>query len=556
VHNKLLRKLGFTVHAILPTTRLRIEDAVFRNIAKNMEREVGIKQLAKSEKQNKTLIEQNLKLLEESIENKDLSKLTEQEQKYYNVIQDYEKYARELTFIEPLGKVGKKFQELSNSSAALKWVFPFIRIAVNLTKEGVKHTPLYIGKKLVTREWSDLSHRQKTHLIRRAVVGSAVISGLLVAMENGKVEITGEGPRDRTKRELWLKSGYKPNHIYIGNTGIPYQNINPFNIILSVMGNISDYSKYDTKFNNEDNGILNKSSLILGKVADTFLSNTFMQGAQNLIRAFEDGDPNLISKVITSPLPNIGGIIRGFKGEYPVYEKATFWDYFQFKMGVGDLTQKTDLYGEPKESPYRRFFFQTSDKRADEIASYMLDNNINVGVPTRPNIKGVEATDEQFNEYLKKSGKYLQNNLSKYFTKIKTYDKDFQDEITKRISDISKEEAKKEIENPKYKSQADKIIKDEIKWRGDFYKVNTVLKKYDLNYSFSDEEKAKGKFDKERFKRLYIGGEYTDSKGYIKRTNGRINDLKQKKGQYKNMPTDQRRAELQTIIKAYSEVIQ
>jgi hypothetical protein len=458
IQNKLLRGTARIGHVVLPTTRLRIEDAFFRNVARNIEREAGVKKISSELKTDKNIVRDNLKILEESIKNetKDIKDLTDTEKRFFRTIEDYQKYARELTFVEPLGKTGNLFQRVTNSNAFLKWTFPFIRIATNLTKEGLKHTPYYIGKNIASGNWSNLSPRQKTTMVRRAVAGTSIMGGISYLQSQGKVEITGDGPVDKNKRELWLKAGYKPNHIYLKDKdgklqGIPYNNINPFGILLSVQGNISDYSKYDTKFNNEDNTIDQKVSLTLAKLGNTFLDQSFMWGAQSLVKSIEEGDANLLSKIITSPLPNIGGAIRGIEGDYTQYQRLSFWDNVNYKLGFSemglaeDLKPKIDISGQPKDIGYRRFPYQVSEVGENKVFKYILDNNIRLGVPGRPSKKGQPISDDEYDSYKKISGQALQTRLNKIYPLLVRMKPDKAEKLIRKIAEQEREKAKNKI---------------------------------------------------------------------------------------------------------------
>jgi hypothetical protein len=458
IQNKLLRGAARTGHAVLPTTRLRIEDAFFRNVARDIEREVGIKKISSELKTDKNIVRDNLETLEESIKNetRDIKDLTGTEKRFFRTIEDYQKYARELTFVEPLGKTGNLFQRVTNSNAFLKWTFPFIRIAVNLIKEGLKHTPYYIGKNIASGNWANLSPRQKTTMVRRAVAGTSIMGTLEYLQSQGKMEITGDGPEDKNKREQWLKAGYKPNHIYLKGkdgklVGHPYGNVNPFGILLSVRGNISDYSKYDTKFNSEDNTIDQRVSLALAKIGNTFLDQSFMWGAQSLVKSIEEGDANLLSKIITSPLPNIGGAIRGIEGDYTQYQRLSFWDNVNYKLGLSemdlaeDLKPKIDISGEPKDMGYRRFPYQVSEVGNNRVMKFIIDNNIKLGAPSRPSKKGQPISDDEYDSYKKISGQALQKKLDKMYHSLVRMKPDKAEKRIREIAEQEREKAKNKI---------------------------------------------------------------------------------------------------------------
>jgi hypothetical protein len=293
-------------------------------------------------------------------------------------------------------------------------------------------------------------------MVRRAVVGTSIMSTLEYLQSQGTVEITGDGPVDKNKREQWLKSGYKPNHIYFKGkdgklVGHPYSNENPFGILLSVRGNISDYSKYDTKFNSEDNTIDQRVSLALAKIGNTFLDQSFMWGAQSLVKSIEEGDANLLSKMVTSPLPNIGGAIRGIEGDYTQYQRLSFWDNVNYKLGLSemglaeDLKPKIDISGEPKDMGYRRFPYQVSEVGNNRVMKFILDNNIKLGVPGRPSKKGQPISDDEYDSYKKISGQALQTRLDKIYPLLTRMKPDKAEKLIRKIAEQEREKAKNKI---------------------------------------------------------------------------------------------------------------
>ena len=44
-------------------------------------------------------------------------------------------------------------------------------------------------------------------------------------------QLTGNGPADRGLKQNWINSGWKPNHMYIGNVGFDYSGLEPYNTI-------------------------------------------------------------------------------------------------------------------------------------------------------------------------------------------------------------------------------------------------------------------------------------------------------------------------------------
>ena len=55
-------------------------------------------------------------------------------------------------------------------------------------------------------------------------------------------ELTGNGPTDRQKRQMWLDAGWVPRSIKLGDVWVSYDAIEPFNQILTLIGDVGDNS--------------------------------------------------------------------------------------------------------------------------------------------------------------------------------------------------------------------------------------------------------------------------------------------------------------------------
>ena len=65
--------------------------------------------------------------------------------------------------------------------------------------------------------------------------------------------LTGNGPADRQQRKAWIDGGYKPRTITIGGVQVSYDSFEPFNLILSTIADIGDYSQLMGEEWTEDN---------------------------------------------------------------------------------------------------------------------------------------------------------------------------------------------------------------------------------------------------------------------------------------------------------------
>jgi hypothetical protein len=111
-------------------------------------------------------------------------------------------------------------------------VAPFIRIAANLMRQGVEHTPLGF----MTKAGLDPG-RLGQHARARAAVGSLTL--MPIAYYAGQGYITGAGPQDPGERAEWMASGKRPHSIYIPSRDewVNYQTWQPIGLPMAAIAN-------------------------------------------------------------------------------------------------------------------------------------------------------------------------------------------------------------------------------------------------------------------------------------------------------------------------------
>ena len=55
--------------------------------------------------------------------------------------------------------------------------------------------------------------------------------------------LTGNGPTDRQKRQMWIDAGWQPRSIKLGDVWVKYDSMEPFNQILSTIADVGDHSQ-------------------------------------------------------------------------------------------------------------------------------------------------------------------------------------------------------------------------------------------------------------------------------------------------------------------------
>ena len=200
---------------------------------------------------------------------------------------------------------------LNNAFEAMPWAKPFFlfaRTGVNGLALTAKHTPVF---NLFVKEWNDIAFANPNNLkglqkygietvedlanakalqAGRLAIGSSVISMAAMHFMNGN--LTGNGPADRQKRQFWINSGYKPRTITIGGVQVSYDSFEPFNLLLSTVADIGDYSQLMGEEWTEDQ--YQKLGLV---VAQAVSSKSYLAGIQQFVELFS-GQPGSWEKII------------------------------------------------------------------------------------------------------------------------------------------------------------------------------------------------------------------------------------------------------------------
>ena len=204
---------------------------------------------------------------------------------------------KEATLTTDLTGFSKGLNDVFEAAPWAKPFFLFARTGVNGLSLTAKHTP---GFNFLVKEWNDIAFADPSNLsglqkygietaedlanakalqVGRLAIGSSVISMAAMHFMNGG--LTGNGPADRQKRQAWIDAGYKPRTITIGGVQVGYDSFEPFNLILSTIADVGDYSQLMGEEWTEDQ--FQKLALV---VAQGISSKSYMAGIQQFVDLF------------------------------------------------------------------------------------------------------------------------------------------------------------------------------------------------------------------------------------------------------------------------------
>ena len=234
--------------------------------------------------------------------------------------QNVEFAKREVTLTQDLTGFSKGLNEVFNQTPWAKPFFLFARTGVNGLTLTAKHTP---GFNFLVKEWNDIAWANADNLASvhkyginsaeelanakalqggRLAIGSAVITMANMHFMNGG--LTGNGPTDRQKRQVWLDAGYVPRSINIGGVWVGYDSFEPFNQILSGVADIGDH--YELMGEEWTKDQFQKYALV---IAQAVASKSYLQGIQQFVDLFAGraGQQNrIIASIANNTIPLAG----------------------------------------------------------------------------------------------------------------------------------------------------------------------------------------------------------------------------------------------------------
>ena len=217
---------------------------------------------------------------------------------------------KEVTLTQDLKGFAANLNSVFQQNPWAKPFFLFARTGVNGLKLTAKHTP---GFNFLVREFNDIAYARpgqnldelskygiysdqdlinaKALQTGRLAMGSALVSMAAWAWMTGRM--TGNGPVDRQKRQVWMDAGYKPRTIFFGDVGVEYDSFEPFNQIMSMIADIGDASLLMGEEWTEDN--LLKVALLLSQGVT---SKSYLAGLQSFADLF-GGKPGQPARIIS-----------------------------------------------------------------------------------------------------------------------------------------------------------------------------------------------------------------------------------------------------------------
>jgi len=431
------------VRNAMPTSWLKFEDIVFKELAKGIQKTREAKSIMKDFGGDYDVV---IKAINNVMEGKTIGneKINTRLQKAVDGIEEYAKY---VTFQKDLGNVGTKFQSWLKSIKGSELIVPFVRTPANILKVGLQ--PLKVLKYLTKEQrakFNEMTPVEKRMEITRITAGALAYTVLYQLASNNVIDITGQGAEDKSKRDFMEKQGWKPNSIKIGDRYYSYQNIQPFNVGLGIVGNYLDGIKYNSKPKDNELEWYQKWSKTLAGFVATTTDQSFLSGLSELAKWQQTKNPYYLEGFVNSFILGILSIGKDFTTDTNAYDTKTVGEKLKSRTGLTDgLRPRINVFGEPEKSQGTGLPFTVippklgEQETPDGMSKLFLDNNVTISYPKKDMVKadGQKVSDEEYYDFVKESGQRIKKKLDENFELLKTMDSGtMNDEIDRVVNDI------------------------------------------------------------------------------------------------------------------------
>lgn len=325
------------------------------------------------------------------------------------------KAARVRTFQEELGKLGKDFMRLRSRTAALEFVFPFVRTPVNIIKEGLRRTPVG-GAEAVSRQ---MPAAERSMILGRTALSMSTVVLVSHLIREGK--ITGASPENRAERERLYNTGWRPYSIKIGDNYLSYGRLEPLATYLGIMADM------DEIFGKIDKHEYSKLAARVGTAVRNNITNkTFVTGMTDVINATTDPGRYgelAVRRWMTSLVPGsgiLGGTTRAIDPEIKEAKKIVDWYKARLPFLSKQVPAKLNALGEPQRTggtPVSRLLSPVAVSKEVKDPVYIELDRLQINLlPMKPVVGGEKMPTKDARKLMEEAGPEIKKVISTLIT--------------------------------------------------------------------------------------------------------------------------------------------
>ena len=338
------------------------------------------------------------------------------------VDRDLLEYSRRATFQEGLEKgfANNLHQLVDKHPMTLGLIFPFVRTPANLISRFIQRTPVanFALSKRTRDMWTSGDPSQRAEVIGNTIMGVGLYGTAVSYAMDGT--ITGAGPIDREKNQLWRAAGFKPFSWKVetprGPVWIKYDRLEPSSMPFLYIATLHE-NLY--RFREDPDSLEDAIGLFIACTAKTMVDRTWLRG----VKALMDGVDSAIHNENPSDIPvsiaknfipaipaqvhRLSGIAEEESGAYTFRQALTWQEKMMAKlppMEGYDAVKYNWLTGKPMMLPTGSDFgldmhFEEPDKYMQELLRFGQTIQ-----PLSKRLSGIELSSDQYSRLSELTG--------------------------------------------------------------------------------------------------------------------------------------------------------
>lgn len=336
-----------------------------------------------------------------------------------NIENEATKEAFEVLFLRELGAGGKAVTNLTTQIKGLKFVIPFFKTLLNISKRLVDHSP--IGFLTSVLPASLKAGGLEARATSKAITGTVGATALFYWLKRKGIELI-PAAKNRQERASLERRGLQESSIVLKDgTNIQFKNVEPATQLLEAIAVIQDTQRRQAE--GQPTGLAVGEGI--ERFVKSFANENFLRGVKQILdQAFEPnerGFANFINRFVASFIPNIFQQVQ--KSQDPFVREGErdigggTVEAIQRRLpGVAkELPIARTVFGEPRIRPREVGPFKVRKKIEDPVEDELARLKIFPDLPKRRQ-KGVQITEAERREIVKRVGPAKKNLLRRVVT--------------------------------------------------------------------------------------------------------------------------------------------
>lgn len=324
------------------------------------------------------------------------------------------------TLSQPLGATGRAIQTVANHNLLTKMIAPFVKFGINSAKfAGERSVFSLLNPEIRSILKGEKGLAARDEQLAKIAVGSAVSATAIYMASQGMV--TGGGPKDPAERALKRAEGWMPYAFKVGDTYYAGNWNDPASTLFFVA---ADMYEIGHKLGEEDTSAI--AQLIMASVVNNITSKSYFQGMSDATDVMNDPvryGQQWLNKQAGTIIPT--GVAQAARLQDPYLRDArTVIDTLKSRLPKTPLNPEfnseqvfpvRDLWGnaikrEGALGPDAISPIYTSTEKNDPLLRELDSPGLYPAKLDRQ-IRGVDLTTRQYDDYQRVAGKLMRNNL-------------------------------------------------------------------------------------------------------------------------------------------------